>query len=139
MDWLIILVALVATYAIVAYYIHSRKLWTEYIVFFGPIMAIRSQRVGLFDRLSRFHRFLKAYGSFGAVVVILVSIAMVGLLFYSLYLNLLTHPGPTAVNDFRNILAIPGVNQFIPFTVAVWFAFVFTLVIHEFGHAFLAR
>ena len=139
MDWLYILVALVAIYAIIAYYIHSRKLWPDHIVFFGPIMAIRSRRVGLFDRFSRFHLFLRAYGSFGAVVVILVSITMVGLLFYSLYFNLVHHPAPTAVNELPNIFLIPGVNQFIPFTVAVWFAFVFTLVIHEFGHAFLAR
>ncbi len=139
MDWILFLLALVAIYAIAAYYIRSKKLWADHIVFYGPIMAIRSRRVGFFDRFARFHRFLRVYGTFGAVIVILVSAAMVGVLLFSLYLNLINHPEPTAVNDIRNILAIPGVNQFIPFTVAVWFAFVFTLVIHEFGHAFLAR
>jgi membrane-associated protease RseP (regulator of RpoE activity) len=139
MDWILFLIALVAIYAIAAYYIHSKNLWADYIVFYGPIMAIRSRRVGFFDRFARFHRFFRVYGTCGAVIVIIVSAAMVGVLLFSLYLNLLNHPEPTAVNDIRNILAIPGVNQFIPFTVAVWFAFVFTLVIHEFGHAFLAR
>ena len=139
MDWLVLLIALVAIYAIVAYYIHWKKLWTEIIVFYGPIMALRSRHVGFFDRFTRFHRFLRVYGTFGAIMVILVSVAMVGTLFYSLYISMMYHPAPTAVNDVRNILAIPGVNQFIPFTVAVWFAFVFTLVVHEFGHAFLAR
>ena len=139
MDWILFLLALVAIYAIAAYYIRSKKLWADHIVFYGPIMAIRSRRVGFFDRFARFHRFFRVYGTFGAVIVILVSAAMVGVLLFSLYLNLINHPEPTAVNDIRNILAIPGVNQFIPFTVAVWFAFVFTLVIHEFGHAFLAR
>ncbi|HVP97179.1 site-2 protease family protein [Methanoregula sp.] len=139
MDWLVILIALVAVYAIVAYFIFRKKLWTDTIVFYGPVMAIRSRRVGFFDRLTRFHRFFRVYGTFGAVMVILVSVAMVGTLFYSLYLSMVYHPAPTAVNDVRNFLAIPGVNQFIPFTVAVWFAFVFTLVVHEFGHAFLAR
>ncbi|MFZ1896927.1 M50 family metallopeptidase [Methanoregula sp.] len=139
MDWIFFLIALVAIYAIAAYYIHSKDLWADHIVFYGPIMAIRSRRVGFFDRFARFHRFFRVYGTCGAVIVIIVSAAMVGLLLFSLYLNLMNHPEPTAVNDIRNILAIPGVNQFIPFTVAVWFAFVFTLVIHEFGHAFLAR
>jgi membrane-associated protease RseP (regulator of RpoE activity) len=139
MDWILFLIALVAIYAIAAYYIHSKNLWADHIVFYGPIMAIRSRRVGFFDRFARFHRFFRVYGTCGAVIVIIVSAAMVGVLLFSLYLNLMNHPEPTAVNDIRNILAIPGVNQFIPFTVAVWFAFVFTLVIHEFGHAFLAR
>ena len=139
MDWLTILIALVAIYAVVAFTIYRKKLWADTIVFYGPVMAIRSRRVGFFDRFTRFHRFFRAYGTFGAVMVILVSAAMVGTLFYSLYISMVYHPPPTAVNDIRNILAIPGVNQFIPFTVAVWFAFVFTLVVHEFGHAFLAR
>jgi membrane-associated protease RseP (regulator of RpoE activity) len=139
MDWLLPLVFLVVLYSVIAYAIHSKKLWSDRIVFYGPIMAIRSRRVGFFDRFTGFHRFLRVYGTFGAVIVVVVSAAMVMLLFYSLYFNLVTHPQPTAVNDIRNLFAIPGVNQFIPFTVAVWFAFVFTLVIHEFGHAFLAR
>jgi membrane-associated protease RseP (regulator of RpoE activity) len=139
MDWLLILVALVAVYAVAAYYIYSRKLWADHIVFYGPIMAIRSRRVGFFDRFARFHRFLRGYGTFGAVIVILVSAAMVALLFIALYGNVVNPQQPTAVNDPRNIFAIPGVNQFIPFTVAVWLALFFTLAIHEFGHAFLAR
>ena len=34
---------------------------------------------------------------------------------------------------------IPGLNEFVPSTFAVWFAFILTLVIHEFGHAILCR
>ncbi|MEN6442636.1 MAG: site-2 protease family protein [Methanoregula sp.] len=139
MDWIPILIALVAIYAIAAYYIHSRKLWADHIVFYGPIMAIRSRRVGFFDHFARFHRFLRAYGTLGAVIVILVSAAMVVMLFFSLYSSLVHPQQPTAINNPINYFAIPGVNEFIPFTGAVWFAFVFTLVIHEFGHAFLAR
>jgi len=139
MDWILILVALVALYAIIAYYIHSRNLWADHIVFYGPIMAIRSRRVGFFDRFTRFHRFLRVYGTIGAIIVIFVSVAMVALLVLALYSNVVTPQHPTAVNDPRNILVIPGVNQFIPFTIAVWLALFFTLAIHEFGHAILAR
>lgn len=139
MDWLLILVVLVAVYAVAAYYIHSRKLWADHIFFYGPIMAIRSRRVGFFDRFRQFHRFLRVYGTIGALIVIFVSVTMVALLFIALYGNVVHPQQPTAVNDPRNILAIPGVNQFIPFTFAVCFALFFTLAIHEFGHAFLAR
>lgn len=139
MDWILVVAALVAVYAVAAYYIHSRKLWADHIVFYGPIMAIRSRRVGFFDRFTRFHRFFRVYGTFGAFIVIFVSVAMVAMLFYSLYFTAVYKPEPTAVNDPRNFFVIPGVNQFIPFTIAVWLALFFTLAIHEFGHAILAR
>jgi membrane-associated protease RseP (regulator of RpoE activity) len=139
MDWLLILILLVAAYAAAAFVIHRNKLWEEHIVFYGPIMAIRSHRVGFFDLLTRFHSFLRFYGTLGAVIVIMVSIATVVMLLFSLHFNYVQQTPPTAINDVRNILAIPGVNQFIPFTFAVWFAFVLTLIVHEFGHAFLAR
>ena len=139
MDWLVVLLLVALAYASTAFTIRRKKLWEEHIVFYGPIMAIRSRRVGIFDTLTRFHSFLRFYGTLGAVVVIFVSIATVCLLILSLQVNYVQQTPPSAVNDVRNILAIPGVNQFIPFTFAVWFAFVLTLIIHESGHAFLAR
>jgi membrane-associated protease RseP (regulator of RpoE activity) len=139
MDWILLLVLCVALYAAAAYYIHKKNLWQDHITFYGPIMALRSRNVGFFDRFSRFHAFLRVYGSIGACIVVVVSIMMVVLLLLSLQYNIVQHPAPTAVNEIRNILAIPGVNQFIPFTFAVWFALMVTLVVHEFGHAILSR
>jgi membrane-associated protease RseP (regulator of RpoE activity) len=48
-------------------------------------------------------------------------------------------PPLTAANELKNVLAIPGVNDFIPFTVAVWLGLLATMVVHEFGHAVLCR
>ncbi|MFY1645417.1 site-2 protease family protein, partial [Methanoculleus bourgensis] len=48
-------------------------------------------------------------------------------------------PEPTGIYDPRNILAIPGVNQAIPITAAVFIGLLLTIVVHEFGHAILAR
>ena len=48
MDWLFTLIPLVAVYAVVAYYIYKRKLWPDHIVFYGPIMAIKTNRVKFF-------------------------------------------------------------------------------------------
>jgi membrane-associated protease RseP (regulator of RpoE activity) len=47
-------------------------------------------------------------------------------------------PEPGKYNSARNILLIPGVNEFIPFTWGV-IALVVTLVVHEFSHAILCR
>jgi membrane-associated protease RseP (regulator of RpoE activity) len=139
MDWILLLLVLAALYGIIALYIYKKNLWEDHIIFYGPIMAIRCRRVGVFDRFTRIRTFLRMYGTLGAVIVVLVSVAMVGMLLFSLQYNIVEQPPPTAVNELRNVLAIPGVNQFIPFTFAVWFAFVLTLIIHEFGHAILSR
>ena len=140
MDWILpLIIVLSALYGALAFFIHRKNLWEDRITFYGPIMAIRSRSVGFFDRFSSFHAFLRIYGTLGAVIVVMVSVTMVGMLLFSLQYNIVEQPPPTAVNELRNVLAIPGVNQFIPFTFAVWFAFVLTLIIHEFGHAILSR
>ena len=49
MDWILLLLFLVAAYTIIAWFIHTKKLWQEHIIFYGPIMAIKTNRVGFFD------------------------------------------------------------------------------------------
>ena len=140
MDWIILALILpVIVYALVALYIYKMKIWQETITFYGPIMAIKTDRVGFFDRFLSQRAFFRVYGTIGVITVILVSVAMVVLLLFSLYFTIMTRPAPTAVNQIGNVLAIPGVNQFIPFTFAVWFGLIVTMVVHEFGHAILCR
>jgi membrane-associated protease RseP (regulator of RpoE activity) len=140
MNWIIpLIILIILAYVLIAYRIHSRKLWEKYITFYGPFMALKTDRVGFFDRFLSFSTCFRLYGTLGVVMVILVSGAMVAMLFYSLYFTVATHPPATAVNEIGNVLAIPGVNQFIPFTAAVWLALIVTMVVHEFGHAILCR
>lgn len=139
MDWLLILIIVVLAYAAVALVIYTKKLFPDNTTFYGPILALRSRKVGFLDGAIPFASILRIYGTLGAIIVIAVSAAMVVLLFFSLHFNLVVQPQPTAINDPRNIFTIPGVNEFIPFTLAVWFALMVTLVVHEFGHGILAR
>jgi membrane-associated protease RseP (regulator of RpoE activity) len=111
----------------------------DHISFFGPIMAIRTQKVGIFDLFARFGLFFRIYGTLGVVMVILVSVFFTISLFYSLKYTLTVRPTPTGIYEPQNLLLIPGVNQYVPGTVAVWLALVLTLAIHEFGHGILAR
>ncbi len=53
-------------------------------------------------------------------------------------LNLETVPAPGPVNEPQNIIAIPGINQFIPFWWG-WVALIIAMAAHEFGHAILAK
>lgn len=168
MEWLSALILLVALYTLVSGYValHNRAFrqrlleqetaeesqesgaedgretgdWIyDHISFYGPIMAIRTQKVGVFDLFARFGLFFRIYGTLGVVMVILVSVFFTISLFLSLRYTLTLRPTPTGIYEPQNLLLIPGVNQYVPGTVAVWLALVLTLAIHEFGHGILAR
>jgi membrane-associated protease RseP (regulator of RpoE activity) len=139
MNWIFPIALLVAVYAIVAYYIHQKKLWPEHITFYGPFMAVKTEKVGFFDKFTSFSSFLRLYGTLGVVMVVIVSVAMTYMLFVAMQFIIVQHPPLTQANDPKNILAFPGVNDFIPFTFAVWFGLILTMIIHEFGHAVLCR
>ena len=139
MDWILLIILLVAAYAIVAFYIHRKNLWQDHITFYGPLMAIKTERVGFFDRAIPFSTFLRLYGTLGVVMVVLVSVLMTLMLLISVMHILVQQPELTMANDPKNVLAIPGVNDFIPFTFAVWFGLIVTMIVHEFGHAILCR
>jgi membrane-associated protease RseP (regulator of RpoE activity) len=139
MDWILPIVLLVTAYALVAYYIHKNNLWPGYITFYGPFMAIKTEKVGFFDRSIRYSTFLRAYGTLGVTMVVIVSALMTFMLFFSIQHIVVQRPPLTQANDLKNVLAIPGVNDFIPFTFAVWLGLLVTMVVHEFGHAVLCR
>ena len=139
MDGHLILIILVAVYTAIAFVIHRNKLWEEHIVFYGPVMAIRTNRVGFFDKFTAFRTFFRHYGTVGVVAVIIVSVFITAMLIYSVYFTLMYPPEPTGIYKPQNLLLIPGLNEYIPSTFAVWFAFFITIAIHEFGHAILCR
>lgn len=139
MDWILLLILLIAVYAIVAFYIHQKKLWQDHITFYGPLMAIKTDRVGFFDACIPFSPFFRVYGTLGVVMVVLVSVLMTLMLLISVQHIVVQRPELTMANDPKNVLAIPGVNDFIPFTFAVWFGLLVTMIVHEFGHAILCR
>jgi len=135
MDWLLILILLVAAYAAIAFVIHRNKLWEEHIVFYGPIMAIRTTRIGFFDKFAAFRTFFRIYGTAGVIAVIIVSVFITVMLFISVRYTLMIQPEPTGIYEPQNILLLPGINEYVPSTFAVWLAFIITIVVHEFGHA----
>jgi membrane-associated protease RseP (regulator of RpoE activity) len=139
MDWIPLIAILITAYAAIAYYIHSRKLWEDHITFYGPILAIKTNRVGFFDKFAAFRTFFRIYGTSGVIAVIIVSILITFMLFVSVRYTLLVQPEPTGIYKPQNILLIPGINEYVPSTLAVWLAFIITIAVHEFGHAILCR
>jgi membrane-associated protease RseP (regulator of RpoE activity) len=113
--------------------------YSEHFTFYGPILALRTLRVHFFDVFRRIAWPLKAYASVGVVAVAVISALFAFSLFFSLRYTLLVRPPPTGIYAPQNLLLIPGLNEFVPGTVAVWLALVITLVVHEFGHGILSR
>jgi len=53
--------------------------------------------------------------------------------------TLIIQPEPTGIYKPQNIFLIPGINEYVPSTLAVWAAFVLAIAVHEFGHGILCR
>jgi len=139
MDWLPVLLVVVALYGVIALIIREKGYFSEHIAFYGPIIALKSMRVGFFDRFRKYSSFLRLYATFGVLMVIVISVAMTLLLLLSLSYTFAVRPLPTGIYAPQNILLIPGLNEYIPSTIAVWLAFVITIAVHEFGHGILSR
>jgi membrane-associated protease RseP (regulator of RpoE activity) len=108
----------------------------------GPLATLHTKRGRDFlEWASGPKRFWRAWTNLGlgAAVVLMVGI------FFALLLQgiaiLRNPPAPTAVNQPRNFLVIPGVNDFLPLSVApeIVFGLLVGLVVHEGGHGLMCR
>lgn len=106
----------------------------------GPVLMIRTKRgEHLLERLStgtRRARFWRVYANIGTVLVLIAMVFMFVLVAYGTYATFMAHPEPTEINEPRNWLLIPGLNEFIP--LSAWVGFVIALVVHELSHAVLS-
>jgi len=106
----------------------------------GPVLMIRTKRgEHLLERLSRGtrrERFWRVYATIGTGLVLIAMIFMFILVIYGAYSTFILQPEPTTINEPRNWLLIPGLNEFIP--MCAWVGFVIALVVHELSHAVLS-
>ncbi len=140
MDWLpVVLLIVLILYGVIAWIIRKRRIREDIITFYGPVMAIKTRRIGFFDRFRSISTVLRIYGSIGIAMVVVVSVLMTLLVLFSLRLEVAQPPPASGVFEPRNWFVIPGVNQFIPLTLPVLLAIAITIAIHEFGHGILCR
>ncbi|MDV0443773.1 site-2 protease family protein [Methanorbis rubei] len=138
-GWVVPVLICVIVYALVCWTIKKHNYRPEIFAFMGPCLMIRTSRTGIFDIFARFRRTFLVYGTLGVVVTAICGVVMTALIIVTAYLTMLLQPDPSPVIQPQNLLLIPGINDFVPSTFAVWFALVFAVVIHEFGHGLLAR
>lgn len=113
----------------------------EYVNTQGPITTIHTERGKMFlDRLARRKRFWRAWANVGLGIALVVMVGAFLMLVLSAVLAL-SSPQPSQVTQPRNVLAIPGVNDFLPLSMApeIVLGLLIGLVVHEGGHGLLCR
>ena len=132
----------VVCYMLVATALSSRGILPEYVRVSGPITTLHTQRgKAVLDWLARPKRFWRAWGNFGIGIALVVMIGAFLLVMTAAYGVFTDPPEATAVNQPRNVLVIPGVNDFLPLSAApeIVFGLLVGLVVHESGHGLLCR
>ncbi|MDF0589935.1 site-2 protease family protein [Candidatus Methanocrinis natronophilus] len=105
----------------------------------GPVIMIRTTRwLPLIDRLSRPKRFWRGTITAGIPLVVLGMFSFLALFLIMTFAVLRTPPEPSVYTAPRNVLLIPGLNQFIPLWWG-WIALFVTMAVHEFAHGILCR
>lgn len=142
-DWLLIAALFIGLYSIFLLPLQNSERWRKRgISVWGPIplaIFLRTTRgLSLLDRLSRPKRFWRIVASAGVPLVVLSMAYFLVLVLLMAYLMIQSPPEPSSYNAPRNILLIPGLNEYIPF-VWGWIALFVTMVVHEFAHGILSR
>ena len=144
-DWLLIAVALVGLYSILLLPIRDSERWRSRGVTVGGLSGIplliflrTTKGLKLLDRLSGPRWLWRIAVSIGIPLVILSMVYFLVLVLLMTYLMILSPPEPSSYNAPRNILLIPGLNEYIPFFWG-WIALFVTMLVHEFAHGILSR
>lgn len=144
-DWLLIALALFGLYSILLLPLKDSEKWRSRGISVACVLGIpfamffRTTRgLDLLDRLARPKRFWRVVASAGIPLVILSMTYFLILVLIMTYYMIQEPPQPSSYNAPRNILLIPGLNEYIPF-VWGWIALFVTMVVHEFAHGILSR
>jgi membrane-associated protease RseP (regulator of RpoE activity) len=138
-DWLFIGVAAGLYWMLIILIRNSKFMKDNNITTWGPVIFVRTARgLRLLDQLGRPKRLWRFIASLGIPLVVLSMAYFLALLLLMSYLMIRSPPEPSSYNAPRNILLIPGINQYIPF-VWGWIALFVTLIVHEFAHGILSR
>ncbi|MFC4439550.1 MULTISPECIES: site-2 protease family protein [Natrialbaceae] len=139
LTWVLIGLA-IYWFAIIS--VRNAGLLPEYIGTQGPILTFHTKRGRDFlDWLASPKRFWRAWANLGIGIAIVVMVAMFVFLLFAA-IAALSSPQPTSsVQQPRNVLIIPGVNDFLPLsaTPGIVFGLLVGLVVHEGGHGLLCR
>jgi len=107
----------------------------------GPITTIHTQRGKRFlDWLATPKRLWRAWANVGVGIALVVMAGSFLAVIFSA-ITIFNRPESTIIRQPQDALVIPGVNQFLPLSVApeIVFGLLVGLVVHEGGHGLLCR
>lgn len=138
---LLILVGLFA-YSEVGLFLSNRGLLPAAVKIQGPLTTIQTKRGREFiDWAASPTRFWRAWTNIGLGTALVMMTGMFVFLFAQGIAILRDPPPASAANQPQNFLVIPGVNDFLPLSVApeIIAGLLIGLVVHEGGHGILCR
>jgi membrane-associated protease RseP (regulator of RpoE activity) len=139
--WRVLLVALFVYWAAVAF-ARTRGLLPSFVSTMGPILTLHTKRgKRLLEWAAQWKRPWRAWGNFGLGVAFVVLVGVLFTLVLTGITTLVNPPEPSAISQPRNVLVIPGVNDFLPLSVApeIIAGLFVGMVVHELGHGIMSR
>lgn len=140
--WLWVLAAVLLVWALVAT-LDRNGVLPEYVGTMGPMVTVHTKRGrALLNWLARPTRAWRAWGNLGLGAALMVGLGMFAFLVASAASIVQNPPAATsAVSQPRNILVIPGVNDFLPLDVApeIVLGLLIGMIVHEGGHGIMCR
>jgi membrane-associated protease RseP (regulator of RpoE activity) len=141
MDWLLIIAIAIGVASILLMPMRNSEAWKKRgITTWGPLPLViffRTNRgLSLLNRLSRPKALLRLVATAGVPLVVLSMAYFMALVLLMAYVMIREPPEPSSYNAPRNILLIPGLNEYVPF-VWGWIALFVTMMVHEFAHGIL--
>ncbi len=131
----------ILAYSAAAIWLQNRGFLPSSVGVSGPILTLRTVRGRAFlDRISWPKRFWRAVANLGLGGAL---VAMVGsfVLIVSSAISAIATTQPSAIQQPQNFLIIPGVNDFLPLSVApeIVTGLAIAMVVHEGAHGLLCR
>ena len=131
-----------AGYSAVALALSRRGLLPSSVRLQGPFTTVHTKRGRAFiDWIATPKRFWRAWTNLGVGAALVIMAGMFLFLLLQGIAILQSPPPASSVNQPQNFLVVPGVNDFLPLSVApeIIFGLLVGLVVHEGGHGILCR
>jgi membrane-associated protease RseP (regulator of RpoE activity) len=131
----------IALYTLLLFALKKQGVLSERVSLYGPLVQLHSQAgLSFIERLSAPRRAWRVWGTAGYLLS-LVGLVVSFLLIVFAGFQSLTAPETQVINEPRNLLVIPGVNDFLPLaaTGELVIGLLLALVVHEGGHAIMCR